>query len=483
MRFMTSRYFILVLAILVNLASLQGQYVSKVWEYKPAPGQFINATPLGLPSSAQSIVGGINGTLSLGAFGGYVIFSFEEAVENHPDNPFGVDFTIFGNPTMQWTEPGIVSVMVDENENGLPDDTWYELAGSDYHFSSTIKDYSVTYSNPEDTVAVDVPWTDNQGDSGFVLANPIHTQPYYPSADSFPDVSSDAYTLTGPRIKDAVDDSNPWMISHRRDFGYVDNTIRGPLKSLEPSEGSKPAPPDNPYTREMENIGGDAFDIGWAVDSDGDYVDLERIHFVKVHTGVMADGKWLGEISTEIMGAVDVAPDTPVSGVMEMVTIKDVPLYIDTSVFQLEAFAFDMGRLQPDQAISWSSSQPWATVNEDQVLTVTQSGPLTLTAFLAEKPEIKTSVFITVVLSHVSGIKNNTNPEIRIWPNPASDMIRIEGFERARVSIYAVSGARVLVRENYTGGESIRLADLPGGLYIVRISSGRDSATAPLIKQ
>ncbi|MCK4856103.1 MAG: T9SS type A sorting domain-containing protein, partial [Bacteroidales bacterium] len=64
-----------------------------------------------------------------------------------------------------------------------------------------------------------------------------------------------------------------------------------------------------------------------------------------------------------------------------------------------------------------------------------------------------------------------------------SDMIRIEGFERARVSIYTVSGACVLVRENYTGGESIRLADLPEGLYIVKISSGRDSATGRLIKQ
>ncbi len=469
---------VLLIAMQAHLGTVQGQYISKVWEYKPAPGQFINAAPLGVPSSAESIVGRIDGALSLGAFGGYVVFEFEEAVENHPDNPFGVDFTIFGNPSMQWSEPGIVSVMVDENENGLPDDTWYELAGSDYHFSSTIKDYSVTYSNPEDTVAVDVPWTDNQGDSGFLLANPIHTQPYYPSADSFPDVDPEAYTLTGPRIKDAVDDSNPWMISHRRDFGYVDNQIKG----LEPLEGSKPSP-DNPYTREVENIGGDAFDIGWAVDSNGVYVDLDLIHFVKVHTGVMADGKWLGEISTEITGAVDVAPDTSVSGVREMVVVKDVPLYIDTSVFQLEAYAFDMGRLQPERTISWSSSQPWATVNEDQVLTVTQSGPLTLTAFLAEKPEIKTSVFITVVLSHVSGIKNNTNPVIRIYPNPASDMIRIEGFQRARVSIYTVSGVRVLVRKNYTGGESIRLTDLPEGLYIVRISSGKDSATGRLIKQ
>ena len=87
-------------------------------------------------------MGGINGSLSLGAFGGSVVFRFEEAVENHPDNPFGVDFTIFGNPMAQWSEPGVVLVMEDENGNGLADDTWYELAGSDHHFSSTKRNFS-----------------------------------------------------------------------------------------------------------------------------------------------------------------------------------------------------------------------------------------------------------------------------------------------------------------------------------------------------
>jgi hypothetical protein len=461
-------------------------HIDKVWEYKPAPGQFINAAPMGIPYSARSIVRGMDGMLSLGAFGGYVVFSFEEAVENHTDNPYGVDFTIFGNPTSQWSEPGIVSVMKDVNENGLPDDTWYELAGSDYHFSSTIKNYSVSYSNPRGKEALDVPWTDNQGDSGFVAAIALHPQPYYPMADSFPEVDPVSYSLAGTLIKNVVDDSNPGMlISRRRAFGYADNQVRGALKSLEPLKGSKLASalPDNPYTREVENIGGDAFDIGWAVDSNGAYIDLERIHFVKVHTGVMADGKWLGEISTEITGAVVVAPDTSVSGVQEMVVVKDIPQVIDTSVFQMEAFAFDMGRLQPERTISWTSSQPWATVGQDGILTVTQSGPLTLTACLADKPEIETSVTTTVDLSHISAIINNTYPEIRIWPNPAGEMIRIAGFDRARVSIYTVSGARVLVRENHAGGESIRLAGLPGGLYIVRVTSGRDSATAPLIKQ
>lgn len=460
--------------------ALEHPYIDKAWEYKPAPGQFINASPLGLPSSARSIIGGINGTLSLGAFGGYVIFSFEESVENKQDHPFGVDFTIFGNPTMQWTEPGVVSVMVDSNGNGQPDDTWYELAGSDYHFSSTIRKYSVEYKNPEDTA--DVPWTDNQDGSGFIFMNDLHQQPYYPAADQFPEVDPANFNLSGTRIKDAVDDSNPGvMMSHRRAFGYADNQI----KSLEPLEGSKLASalPDNPYTREVENIGGDAFDIGWAVDSAGDYVDLERIHFVKVHTGVMADGKWLGELSTEITGALVVTADTAVSGVSEMLVIKDLPKVIDTNKYQVEAFAFQSGRLWPEQEIYWTTSQPWATVHDDQVLTVTQSGELTLTAYLADKPEIKSSLTATVDLSHVSGIKNNIDPVIRIWPNPASHMIRIAGFEHARVSIYTVSGALVLERENHTGGESIRVADLPEGFYIVRVSSGRDSATTRLIKQ
>ena len=458
--------------------ALEHPYIDMVWEYKPAPGQFINAAPLGLPSSAKTIIGGINGTLSLGAFGGYVVFAFEETVENHPDNPFGVDFTIFGNPTLQWSEPGIVSVMVDSNQNGQPDDTWYELAGSDYHFSSTIRNYSVEYTNPGDTV--DVPWTDNQDGSGFVFMNALHTQPYYPAADLFPEVDPVAYELAGTRIKDAVDEANPGVImSHRRDFGYADNQDRGSgLDSLELL-----LMPDNPYTRDMENSGGDAFDISWAVDSNGNYVDLERIHFVKVHTGVMADGKWLGEISTEITGGVVVAPDASVKGVLDMVVIKDLPKTIDTNDFQLEPFAFRSGKWQPEEEINWTTNQAWATVSEDHILTVTESGELILTASLASRPEITSNVSATVDLSTVNIPELNVAKEIRIFPNPASDRIRIEGFERARVSIYTVSGTRVLVWENYTGGESIRLDDLSEGLYIVRITSGRDSATAPLIKQ
>ena len=166
----------------------EAQYISRVLEYVPAPGQFTNTEPWGSPIAASTLVGGVSGSMCLGAFGGYVIFRFEEPVENDPGNPYGVDFTLFGNPMGHWSEPGVVWVMKDENENGLPDDTWFELAGSDFYFSSTVPKYEVTYFNPGDTVAREVPWSDELGGSGIIKINTVHTQPYYPLSDSFPEI-------------------------------------------------------------------------------------------------------------------------------------------------------------------------------------------------------------------------------------------------------------------------------------------------------
>ena len=41
-------------------------------------------------------------------------------------------------------------VSVDVNGNGLPDDEWYELAGSEYQKPSTIKNYEITYYRPDE---------------------------------------------------------------------------------------------------------------------------------------------------------------------------------------------------------------------------------------------------------------------------------------------------------------------------------------------
>jgi len=83
-------YLIIAAFVCCNLGLLAQTtpYVSKVLEYKPAPGQFINTT-LGSPASAQSLTGGINGHVCLGAYGGYVIVGFDHSIEYDPANPTG----------------------------------------------------------------------------------------------------------------------------------------------------------------------------------------------------------------------------------------------------------------------------------------------------------------------------------------------------------------------------------------------------------
>ena len=133
-------------------------YISKVLEYNPAPGQFINTMPeyeegdtyqTMLRKAEDAIAGTSRSLISLGSWGGYVTFAFDHSVVNAPNLP---DFTVEGNAFYASagnrngsSEPGIVMISIDVNQNGLPDDPFYELAGSEYTNPATIHQYALTY--------------------------------------------------------------------------------------------------------------------------------------------------------------------------------------------------------------------------------------------------------------------------------------------------------------------------------------------------
>jgi hypothetical protein len=460
--------------ILWSFSPSEAQYIAEVMEYKPAPGQLINEPPWGTPGGVRSLEGGLQGTASLGAFGGYVVFRFQQAVENDPMNPYGVDFSIFGNPVPGWSEPGVVWVMKDENLNGGADDTWYELAGSDYWFSSTKKGYGVTYTNPGGDQAMDVPWEDQSGGRGVIQANAAHTQPYYPQHDSFPSIGADRYTLEGTCLTDLVTEDVTGIISSPRAFGYADNRLPGsPPYTL----------PDNPYTDVAEHSGGDAFDIGWAVDSEGNYVELDRIHFVKVQSGVLAHGGWLGELSTEVTGAVDVAPDPSISGETERVAVADLPSLLETDRYQLEAKVFQNGRIQPDRKVEWTVSRAGAAVSEDNLLQLTEEGPLTLTAALPDRPEVRATVSTTVQWKHTSLWDERAgNTRALLYPNPASDFFRVTGIPSGLLVLYDSSGKVLMRVEPYQEGHAVDIRSSPPGVYLVRLERSGSIHWFKLIK-
>lgn len=264
-------------------------FCNRVYEWLPGPGQFINEPAAGeladMDAACEWALARLKDGqyVSLGAFGGYITVGFDHSIMA---GAAGYDFAIGGNAFLNASsgsggsnEPGIVYVMQDSNGNGLPDDTWYELRGSESGTADCLHDYAVTYMRPAGA-AQPVEWTDNLGGTGTVdhLAA-FHNQPsYYPAW-----VKADSYTLSGTRLKDRTtqDPATGLWDNSAFGFGYADN--RG-SDVLDVATG-------------MAN----GFCIANAMLPDGSPAGLSHIDFVKVQTGVNSKAGWLGEVSTEVL--------------------------------------------------------------------------------------------------------------------------------------------------------------------------------------
>lgn len=252
-----------------------------VYDYTPAPGQFIGDTrTMGFDGTETTREAAIayaqrrldnKQLLSLGAFGGYVVVGIKGGITNRE----GDDFAILGNAFDGSSEPGIVWVMRDENGNAEPDDTWYELEGSESFSDDTIQHYEVTYYRPE-AENMDVEWEDNLGGKGVVehLAS-FHNQAYY-----YPTwIAEESYTLVGKCLKsksyDKSGNGTQW-VNPAFEWGYADNAS-------------------------AECVAGEnRFDIARAVATSGESVALESVDFVKVQCAIQQQCGWIGEVSTEI---------------------------------------------------------------------------------------------------------------------------------------------------------------------------------------
>lgn len=266
---------------------------NRVFEYTPAPGQFINEDKSGFKGehtaseAAAYALQRLNAEkyVSLGGFGGYIVVGFDHSIDNYG----GYDFAIKGNSFDGSSEPGIVWVMQDANGNGKPDDTWYELKGSETGKEETIVNYSVTYFRPTEADAA-VKWEDSLGEKGEISRVPSHKQDsYYPAW-----IKEDSYTLSGTRLKarnyDKSGNGTMW-INPAYDWGYADNN--SPIDQLTDEE--------NTEAKAVPNH----FRISDAIDSKGKKVELKHIDFIKVQTGVNAQSGWLGELSTEVFSIYD----------------------------------------------------------------------------------------------------------------------------------------------------------------------------------
>jgi PKD repeat protein len=242
------------------------RYAANAFYYMPAPGQFVNDITAANPDEALSALQGWCGKAGsyfhIGAFGGYWIVGFDHSVDNKADAP---DLAINGNAFSGWCEAGVVWVMQDNNGNGLPDDAWYELKGSETGKPETRQRYAITYYKPADA-DYGALWADNAGRTGTV-----------DKAGGFPEfVAEEYYTLVGTCLNSTFEINGGLESSKCYEWGYVDGINNSPSR---------------PNSNE--------FWIEDAIQADGSPANLQYVDFVKVHTAVVGQGAAVGELSTE----------------------------------------------------------------------------------------------------------------------------------------------------------------------------------------
>lgn len=283
-------------------------YITKVLEYRPAPGQFVNTMPQYKEGDTQAtmnekalnaIGNNTKGMITLGGYGGYVTVGFDHTICNAKD---ANDFLVLGNAfENSSSEPGIIKVAYDVNQNGQPDEEeWFEIAGSAHHDPKqelwyeqakqagnsveTYRDYSITYKKPakepttNEEKATYIYWEDNQGKKGYKVMNTYHSQPYYPQW-----IKEGQLTFTGTCLpQNGINKGTeqvPYFVLSSFKYGYADN-----------------------YPNDAAEAG---IDIDWAVDKNGKPANLPGVDFIKIYTGVNQENGWLGENSTEVCGVTD----------------------------------------------------------------------------------------------------------------------------------------------------------------------------------
>jgi hypothetical protein len=227
------------------------------------PGTF--ASPLKNFAPGQFTTGGSGYGWSLGAAGGYEVWTVE------PQS----SYTIRGNAFSGWHEPGVVWLQEDNNGNGLPDEMWYELRGPDDDDSwkdFITRRYAIQYVKGDGTAAQHgresvseeqgrraAYWVDAKGRAGILPGG-------------FPNVwgvTGNWAAYTGTLIRDDGNITSGYSNLVVSTPGYADSV-------------------------------GETFYVNKAMGADGSPVTLGAVKFIKVQTGILRYGGMFGEVSTEI---------------------------------------------------------------------------------------------------------------------------------------------------------------------------------------
>ena len=294
--------------------------------------------------------------VSLGMAGGYVQFDMgDNRIENNANNKYGIDFIVYGNAFKGNPEAAGVQV----SNDGV---TWYTLAGSRHYMSDTKWNQNISYikiATANTTiggksfakagiyVSTDfaAPSSDNASDVDAAVALATWTGIPQLTGSTYPKTyttDTPAAAAWCPEYASNENYGNVWNIGNAvNGVSWLRNgtaevitytgvtTVEDDMVVL--NEGATAAPTqaemtdvyqwgyadvrvngsqygtvvNNPYAAAPSTdagAGGDGFDLAWAVDANGNPVQLSSVRYVRVYSAVLFSAGVFGETSAEVCG-------------------------------------------------------------------------------------------------------------------------------------------------------------------------------------
>ena len=294
--------------------------------------------------------------VSLGMAGGYVQFDMgDNRIENNANNKYGIDFIVYGNAFKGNPEAAGVQV----SNDGV---TWYTLAGSRHYMSDTKWNQNISYikiATANTTiggksfakagiyVSTDfaAPSSDNASDVDAAVALATWTGIPQLTGSTYPKTyttDTPAAAAWWPEYASNENYGNVWNIGNAvNGVSWLRNgtaevitytgitTVEDDMVVL--NKGATAAPTqaemtdvyqwgyadvrvngsqygtvvNNPYAAAPSTdagAGGDGFDLAWAVDANGNPVQLSSVRYVRVYSAVLFSAGVFGETSAEVCG-------------------------------------------------------------------------------------------------------------------------------------------------------------------------------------
>ena len=296
--------------------------------------------------------------VSLGMAGGYVQFDMgDNRIENNANNKYGIDFIVYGNAFKGNPEAAGVQV----SNDGI---NWYTLAGSRHYMSDTKWNQNISYVrlnaanktlNSAFTAAgiyVSTDFAAPSSDSASAVDAAIGAATW----TGVPQLTGNTYPKTYNTASPAAaawwpeweNDSNGKPENYKNVWN-INDTVNGVswlrsgsaevityagVTTVEDdmvvlNEGATAAPTqaemtnvyqwgyadvrvngsqygtivNNPYADAPSAVGGgDGFDLAWAVDANGNPVQLSSVRYVRVYSAVLFSAGVFGETSAEVCG-------------------------------------------------------------------------------------------------------------------------------------------------------------------------------------